>query len=187
VVVCGGFGARGVEGKISAIRHARESGLPYLGLCYGMQMAVVEFARHVCGLGGAHTTEVAPDTPHPVIDLMPDQYGVTDKGATMRLGLWPCRLSHGSLAEKVYGATSVDERHRHRYEVNNAYRDRLTRGGLEFSGLSPDYRLAEIIELPGHPFFIATQFHPEFCSRPNHAHPLFAGIVDAALRRAAEK
>jgi CTP synthase len=187
VVVCGGFGARGVEGKIAAIRHARENRIPYLGLCLGLQMAVIEFARNVCGLAGAHSTEVDPQTPHPVIALMPDQYGLADKGATMRLGLWPCRLLPGTLAEDIYGAASVEERHRHRFEVNNAYRDQLTRAGLQFSGLSPDYRLAEIVELPGHPFFIATQFHPEFRSRPNRAHPLFSGVVGAALRHAAGK
>ena len=187
IVVCGGFGARGVEGKIAAVRWARENRVPYLGLCYGMQMAVIEFARHVCRLEGAHTTEVAPNAPHPVIDLMPDQEGVTDKGATMRLGLWPCLLSPNSLAERLYGAEQVCERHRHRYEVNNAYRDTLSRCGLRFSGVSPDGRLAEIVELPSdvHPYFIATQFHPEFRSRPNHAHPLFAGLVAAALRREA--
>ena len=184
IVVCGGFGARGVEGKIAAIKYARENGVPYLGLCYGMQMAVIEYARHVCGLHDAHTTEVAPDTAHPVVALMPDQFGITDKGATMRLGLWPCALAAGSLAHKLYDAPNIEERHRHRFEVNNAYRDQLTQSGLLFSGLSPDHRLAEIIELPGHPFFIATQFHPEFRSRPNRAHPLFAGLVAAALNGA---
>jgi CTP synthase len=183
VVVCPGFGARGVEGKIAAVRYVRENQVPYLGICYGMQMAVIEFARNVCHLKAAHTTEVDPDTPHPVIHLMPDQYGVTDKGATMRLGLWPCRLTDGSLAARLYNAPSVEERHRHRFEVNNAYREQLTECGLSFSGVSPDGRLAEIIELPGHPFFIATQFHPEFCSRPNRAHPLFAGLVEAALKQ----
>ncbi len=183
VVVCGGFGARGVEGKIAAIRRARENKIPYLGLCYGMQMAVIEYARHVCGLHDANTTEVNADTHHPVVALMPNQYGVTDKGATMRLGLWPCHLASDSLAARLYEAGNVDERHRHRYEVNNAYRELLAECGLRFSGVSPDGKLAEIIELPAdtHPFFIATQFHPEFRSRPNHAHPLFAGLVDAAL------
>jgi CTP synthase len=183
VVVCGGFGSRGVEGKIAAIRYARENGVPYLGLCYGMQMAVIEFARHVCGLAGAHTTEVNPDSPHPVISLMTDQFGVTDKGATMRLGLWPCNLASGSLAARLYGGPNVEERHRHRFEVNNAYRDQLAAHGLSFSGVSPDYRLVEIIELPNHPYFIATQFHPEFRSRPDHAHPLFGGLVSAALEQ----
>ncbi|MBC8101094.1 MAG: CTP synthase [Cytophagales bacterium] len=183
IVVCPGFGARGIEGKISAVRYARENKVPYLGICYGMQMAVVEYARHVCGLKDAHTTEVNPETPHPVIALMPGQYGVTDKGATMRLGLWPCRLAETSLAARIYGIPVVEERHRHRYEVSNAYRDLLTENGLVFSGLSPDARLAEIVELPAsvHPYFIATQFHPEFRSRPNRAHPLFAGLIEAAL------
>ena len=186
LVVCGGFGERGVEGKIAAIRYARENNVPYLGLCYGMQLAVVEFARHVCGMSDAHTTEVAPDTSHPVIALMPDQYGIVDKGATMRLGLWPCRLSENTLAARLYDhAPVVEERHRHRYEVNNAYRDHLSECGLVFSGVSPDHRLVEIVEIPHHPFFIATQFHPEFCSRPNRAHPLFAGLIAAALEQKA--
>ena len=181
VVVCGGFGARGVEGKINAIQYARETRTPYLGLCYGMQMAVVEYARNVCRLTDANTTEVDPHTPHPVISLMPDQFGVVDKGATMRLGLWPCALATGSLAARTYDSLFVEERHRHRYEVNNAYREQLTHGGLVFSGLSPDHRLVEIVEIPNHPFFLATQFHPEFRSRPDHAHPLFARLIAAAL------
>jgi CTP synthase len=188
VVVCPGFGSRGVEGKIGAVRFARENKIPFLGICYGMQMAVVEYARNVCGLEGAHTTEVEPETEHPVIALMPSQYGVTDKGATMRLGLWPCRLAENSLASRVYNSPVVEERHRHRYEVNNAYRDLLSEKGLIFSGISPDARLAEIIELPAtvHPYFIATQFHPEFRSRPNRAHPLFAGLVEASLHARAK-
>ncbi|MES2460804.1 MAG: CTP synthase, partial [Armatimonadota bacterium] len=188
IVVCPGFGSRGVEGKIGAVRYARENKIPFLGICYGMQMAVVEYARNVCGLDGAHTTEVDPETEHPVIALMPSQYGVTDKGATMRLGLWPCRLAEDSLASRVYSGPVVEERHRHRFEVNNAYRDQLSEHGLVFSGISPDARLAEIIELPAaiHPYFIATQFHPEFRSRPNRAHPLFAGLVDASLRARAK-
>jgi CTP synthase len=186
IVVCPGFGARGVEGKINAVRYARENGVPFLGICYGMQMAVIEYARHVCRLNGANTTEVNPDTPHPVISLMPDQYGVTDKGATMRLGLWPCRLAEGSRTARLYGKETIKERHRHRFEVNNAYREQLTEAGLLFSGVSPDDRLAEIIEIPDHPFFIATQFHPEFRSRPNRAHPLFAGLVEAAIPRHAK-
>jgi CTP synthase len=183
MVVCGGFGARGVEGKIQAVRYAREKGIPYLGLCYGMQMAVIEYARNVCGLEGANTTEVDPHTPHPVIALMPDQYGVEDKGATMRLGLWPCRLADGSLAQRLYGTSLVKERHRHRFEVNNEYREQLSAAGLVFSGINPEKNLAEIIELPGHPYFIATQFHPELLSRPNRAHPLFSGLIEAALRQ----
>jgi CTP synthase len=181
LVVCPGFGARGIEGKIHAIRWARESGLPFLGICLGMQMAVIEFARNVCGLAGANTTEVDEATPHPVISLMHDQYGVADKGATMRLGLWPCRLASGSLAERLYGEPLIEERHRHRYEFNNAYRDRLGAGGLVFSGVNPEKNLVEMVELPSHPFYVAVQFHPEFRSRPNRAHPLFAGLVDAAL------
>ena len=183
IVVCPGFGARGVEGKIASVRYARENKVPFLGICYGMQMVVVEYARNVCGLTGAHTTEVDGETPHPVIALMTSQYGVTDKGATMRLGLWPCRLGEGTIAARAYGVPVIEERHRHRYEVNNAYRDLLTGKGLVFSGISPDARLAEIVELPPsvHPYFIATQFHPEFRSRPNRAHPLFAGLVQSAL------
>ncbi len=183
IVVCGGFGARGVEGKIASVRHARENKIPYLGLCYGMQMAVIEYARSVCGLVGANSTEVDPAAVHPVIALMPDQYGVEDKGATMRLGLCPCRLSDGSLAQKLYGESLIKERHRHRFEVNNEYREQLSAAGLVFSGVNPEKNLAEIIELPGHPYFIATQFHPELRSRPNRAHPLFSGLIQAALHR----
>ncbi|MBC8134739.1 MAG: CTP synthase [Fibrella sp.] len=183
VVVCPGFGGRGVPGKIAAVRYARENKTPFLGICYGMQMAVVEYARHMANLNSANTTEVDPDTAYPVIALMPDQYGIADKGATMRLGLWPCSLAPETLASKLYGKTNVEERHRHRFEVNNEYRDLLTKAGLVFSGLSPDHKLVEIIELPQsiHPFFIATQFHPEFLSRPNRAHPLFAGLIENAL------
>ncbi|MFM7323186.1 MAG: CTP synthase [Armatimonadota bacterium] len=183
LVVCPGFGARGIEGKIHAVKVARESGLPFFGICLGMQMAVIEFARNVCGLGGANTTEVDENTPHPVIALMPDQYGVADKGATMRLGLWPCRLADGSLAERLYGEPLIHERHRHRYEFNNAYRDRIGAGGLVFSGVNPEKNLVEMVELPSHPFYVAVQFHPEFRSRPNRPHPLFAGLVEAAISR----
>jgi CTP synthase len=183
IVVCPGFGERGIEGKIEAVRYAREQKVPYLGICYGMQMACIEFARNVCHLTDANTTEVDPNTPHPVIGLMPDQYGVSDKGATMRLGLWPCRLTEGSLAARLYDASLIQERHRHRYEVNNDYREQLAAAGLRFSGVNPEKNLAEIIELPGHPFFVGTQFHPEFRSRPNRAHPLFAGLIAAALAR----
>ena len=180
VLVPGGFGDRGVEGKISAIRYARERQVPFLGICLGMQMAVVEFARHVCGMSDAHSSELAPSTTHPVIDLMSDQVGVTAKGGTMRLGSYPCHLKQGSLAAQVYGALEINERHRHRYEFNNDYREELTAAGLSLSGLSPDGRLVELVELPGHPWFIAGQFHPELKSRPNRAHPLFRGFIHAA-------
>lgn len=183
IVVPGGFGNRGIAGKIAAIRYARENGVPYLGLCLGMQMAVVEFARHVCKLENAHSEEMDEHTPHPVIHILPEQKGVTDKGATMRLGAYRCQLVNGSLAERLYGESQVHERHRHRYELNNDYRELFHRKGMLCSGLSPDYRLVEIIEIPSHPFFIATQFHPEFKSRPNRAHPLFRGLIVAALKR----
>lgn len=183
IVVAGGFGARGVEGKINAVRYARERHVPYLGLCYGMQMAVIEFARNVCGLADAHTEEVEPNSPHPVIHILPEQKEVTYKGATMRLGAYRCQLVAGSLAERLYNAPAVYERHRHRYELNNEYREVLAKHGMICSGISPDYRLVEIIEIPEHPYFIATQFHPEFKSRPNRAHPLFRGLIEAAVKR----
>lgn len=181
VIVAGGFGARGVDGKIAAITYARENGVPFLGICFGLHWAVVEVARNLCGLKDANTEEVDPDTPDPVIHLLPEQVGVEDKGATMRLGVYPCRLIDGSLAARLYNDDLVYERHRHRYEVNNTYRAKLERGGLVCSGVSPDYRLVEIVELKNHPFFLATQFHPEFKSRPNRPHPVFAGLVEAAL------
>ncbi len=183
ILIPGGFGARGIEGKIQTIRYARERGIPFFGLCLGMQCAVIELARNVAGLAGANSAEFDPQTPHPVIDLMADQRSVHDKGGTMRLGAYPCRLLEGSLAHKAYGVSEVRERHRHRYEFNNAYRDALTRHGLVLSGLSPDQRLVEIVELPHHPWFLATQFHPEFTSRPHHPHPLFSAFVAASLRR----
>jgi CTP synthase len=178
ILVLPGFGPRGVEGKILSARYAREGGVPYLGLCYGMQMAVIEVARNVVGLEGANSTEIDPETPHPVIDIMPDQVGV-DMGGTMRLGSWPCKIEPGTLAAEVYDADLVGERHRHRYEVNNGYREALSQAGMVFSGTSPDGRLVEIAELKDHPFFIASQFHPEFKSRPVRPHPLFAGFVAA--------
>ncbi len=184
ILVCPGFGARGVEGKVKAIRHAREQRVPFLGDCYGMQWAVVEFARHVCGLEGANTTEVNPSTPHAVIDLLPEQKAVTEKGGTMRLGLYPCRLTPGSRASDAYGSPEVAERHRHRYEVNNAYVETLTRHGLRVTGVYPAKNLVEIIELPDHPWFVGTQFHGEYRSRPNRAHPLYREFIGAALRRA---
>jgi CTP synthase len=187
VCVPGGFGVRGIEGKVGAIRHARERGIPTLGLCLGLQCMVIEYARHVAGLDGAGSTEFEDATPHPVISTMADQHDVVagerDMGGTMRLGLYPAQLAEGSVVAGVYGTTYVEERHRHRYEVNNAYRDRLGEAGLVFSGTSPDGRLVEYVELPRevHPYFVATQAHPEFRSRPARAHPLFAGLVSAAL------
>ena len=181
VLVPGGFGSRGIEGKIAAVRWARESRVPFLGICLGMQMAVVEYARHVCGWADAHSSELDPATTHPVIDLMPDQRGVTSKGGTMRLGAYPCKVvSRGSRTYQAYGAEEISERHRHRYEFNNEYRDALTQAGLELAGLSPDGRLVEIVELPGHPWFVGVQFHPELKSRPNKAHPLFRAFIAAA-------
>ncbi len=185
LIVAPGFGERGVEGKIAAIKHARETGLPFFGICYGLQMAVIEYARHMCGLAGANTEEVNPHTPFPVVHILPEQKHVTDKGASMRLGSYPCRLTQGTVAAEAYRADLIEERHRHRYEVNNDFREQLSKAGMVFSGVSPDYRLVEIVELPqsAHPYFVATQFHPEFKSRPNRAHPLFAGLVAAALAR----
>ncbi|HET6947848.1 MAG TPA: CTP synthase [bacterium] len=184
ILVCPGFGARGVEGKVKAIRCAREGQVPFLGICYGMQWAVVEFARHVCGLDGANTTEVDPKTPHPVIDLLPEQKDVTEKGGTMRLGLYPCRLVPGTLAAGAYAVPEVAERHRHRYEVNNAYLETLTRAGLRVTGIYPAKNLVEIIELSGHPWFVGTQFHAEYRSRPTRPHPLYREFIGAALARA---
>jgi CTP synthase len=181
VLVAPGFGARGTEGKIAAVKMAREQRIPFFGICFGLQMAVVEFARHVCNLDRANSSEVDPQTPHAVVDLMPDQRGVTDKGATMRLGAYPCTLKAGTKAAEAYGATDISERHRHRWEVNNAYREQLERAGMTLSGLSPDGRLVEMIELPWHPYFVACQFHPEFKSRPTNPHPLFARFVKAML------
>jgi CTP synthase len=186
VLVPGGFGDRGVEGKIVAIRYAREHGVPFFGICLGMQLAVIEFARNVTNLKGANSTEFEKDPPHPVIDLMPDQRGVKDKGGTMRLGAYPCTLLAGSRAAQIYNATEISERHRHRFEFNNDYREPLTRAGLSLSGTSPDNRLVEIVELPEHLYFVACQFHPEFKSRPMTAHPLFSSFVQAACRRRAQ-
>ena len=184
VLVPGGFGSRGVDGMLSAIRYAREEGVPYFGICLGMQMAVVEFARHVAGLPTAHSSELDPETSAPVIDLMPDQVGVTAKGGTMRLGAYPCRLTaQEGPSWEAYQALDISERHRHRYEFNNAYREVLTAHGLKLAGLSPDGRLVEMVELPGHPWFVGVQFHPEFKSRPNRAHPLFRAFVGAARAR----
>jgi CTP synthase len=180
IVVPGGFGVRGIEGKIAAVRHARENGIPFLGLCLGLQCAVIEFARHRLGLVDAHSAEFDPTSRHPVIDLMEEQQTVEGMGGTMRLGLYAARLSEGSLARRLYGEELIYERHRHRYEVNNRFRADLEAAGLVMSGISPDGRLVEVIELPDHPYFIASQFHPEFRSRPDATHPLFAGLMRAA-------
>jgi CTP synthase len=180
VIVPGGFGERGVEGKIAAARCAREQGIPYLGLCYGLHMMTIEFARNVCGLYGANTTEIDPDTLHPVIDLMASQRDLADMGGTMRLGSYPCCLTPGTRTAEAYGEEQIHERHRHRYEFNNAYREPLEERGLRISGLSPDGRLVEIMELEGHPWYVGSQFHPEFKSRPTRPHPLFVGLIRAA-------
>jgi CTP synthase len=184
IVIPGGFGERGVEGKISAASFARENGIPCLGLCLGLQVMVIDFARYVAGLDDANSREFAPTQQHLVIDLMDEQRDVVDKGGTMRLGSYAARLEPGSQVANLYGAELVYERHRHRYEVNPRYRRRLEEAGLKCSGTSPDDRLVEFIELPGHPFWVGTQAHPEFKSRPDRAHPLFAGLVAAGLERA---
>ena len=181
ILVPGGFGDRGVEGKITAIKYARENKIPFFGICLGMQLAAVEFARNVCGLTGAHSSELDPNTPYPIINLLPDQENVVEMGGTLRLGSYPCTLTEGSQAHKEYCEINITERHRHRYEFNNFYRERLTNKGLVLSGVSPDGRLVEIVELPEHPWFVAGQFHPEFKSRPEKAHPLFAGFIKASL------
>lgn len=186
VLVPGGFGDRGIEGKIQAIEYARTHKLPFLGLCLGMQTAVIEFARNVASMPGAHSTEFDPKSPYPVIDLMPDQHNVVNKGGTMRLGRFPCHIKSGSKAEQVYGEPLIHERHRHRYEVNNDFRDKLQQAGMIFSGLSPDDRLVEMIELKDHPYFLACQFHPELKSRPDNPHPLFVGFVEAMTHQSAQ-
>ncbi|MCY4389616.1 MAG: CTP synthase [Desulfurellaceae bacterium] len=183
ILVPMGFGRRGAEGKIAAIRYARENHIPFLGICFGMQMAVVEFARHVCGLEGANSTEVDEKTPAPVIALMDEQREIVDKGGTMRLGAYPCALADRSLALSLYTQKEIDERHRHRYEFNNAYRELFASKGMVFSGLSPDGALVEAIELRDHPWFIGVQFHPEFTSRPFECHPLFSGFIQAGIQR----
>ena len=181
ILVPGGFGDRGIEGKISAIRYARENNIPFLGLCLGMQMAIVEFARHVIGYEDAHSVELDPNTTHPMIHRMPDQDGIEDIGGTLRLGSYPCILDKDTKAYELYGEETIHERHRHRYEVNNDYREVLRQSGMTLSGISPDGRIVEMIELKDHPFFLATQAHPELKSRPNRPHPLFRGFVAAAL------
>lgn len=182
ILVPGGFGDRGVEGMIAAARYAREQNIPYLGLCLGMQVAIIECARNLCGFHDAHSIELDPNTTHPVIALMPDQSGVEDIGGTLRLGSYPCVLDTSSKAYQVYGESTIHERHRHRYEVNNDYRSVLTEHGMKLCGLSPDNRIVEMVELIGHPWFVATQAHPELKSRPNRPHPLFKGFVEAALK-----
>lgn len=187
IVVPGGFGYRGVEGKIDAIRYARENKIPFLGLCLGMQCAVIEFARNVCHMEQANSSEFIPDGKYPVIDLMPDQEDVTEKGGTMRLGIYPCKLKEGTMARTLYeNQEIVYERHRHRYEVSNEFRPQMEAAGLVISGTSPDDRLVEIIELKDHPYFAATQAHPEFKSRPNRPHPLFNGFMEAAVKQSGE-
>ena len=182
VLVPMGFGPRGTEGKIAAVRYARERNVPFLGICFGMQMAVVEFARHVCGLEGANSTEVKADTPHPVIDIMTTQKGLTQKGGTMRLGAYPCVLTEGSVVAKAYGKRRISERHRHRYEFNASFRATLEEHGMLLSGASPDGTLGEVVEIPEHPWFVGCQFHPEFKSRPLDCHPLFRGFIRSALQ-----
>ena len=182
ILVAPGFGSRGIQGKIDAVRYAREQAVPFFGICLGMQVAVIEFARNVSGLRGANSTEFDATPPYPVVDLMPEQRSVTEKGATMRLGAYPCVLAPGSKAAAAYGASEISERHRHRYEVNNDFREALTSHGMLISGASPDRRLVEMIELPQHPYFVGCQFHPEFKSRPQEPHPLFQSFIAAALR-----
>lgn len=181
ILVPGGFGSRGIEGKISSIQYAREHNIPFLGICLGMQMAIVEFARNVVGFADAHTSELDMDTTHPVIHLMPDQNDVEDIGGTLRLGSYPCVLDKSSKSYEVYGEELIHERHRHRYEVNNHYREELTKAGMKLSGISPDGRIVEMVEIPAHPWFVATQAHPEFKSRPNRPHPLFRDFIKAAV------
>lgn len=182
ILVPGGFGSRGIEGKINACQYARTHGIPYLGICLGMQIAIIEFARHVLGMNGANSAEIDPDTPFPIIDILPEQKEVTDMGGTMRLGQYPCTLNPESKSYGLYGASMIYERHRHRYEVNNDYRNDLLSGGMIFAGTSPDNHIVEMVEIPNHPWFVACQFHPEFKSRPNKPHPLFRGFVTAASK-----
>lgn len=187
ILVPGGFGNRGIEGKIKAARYAREHKIPYLGLCLGLQIAVIEFARNACALADANSKEFDEGASAPVIIYMKEQEYITELGGTMRLGAYPCKILPGTLAEKLYGTTEISERHRHRYEVNNMYREQFEAAGLKVCGTSPEGDLVEMVELPGHPFFIASQFHPEFKSRPNRAHPLFRGFIEAALKECGKK
>ncbi len=183
ILVPGGFGERGIEGKIATAKYARENKIPFLGICLGMQCAVIEFARNMCNLQGANSFEFDTKSPHPVVHLMPEQQKIDEKGGTMRLGVYPCRLTAGSIVQKAYGVDEIVERHRHRYEINNDYLEKLKENGLIISGLSPNRKLVEIIEIPDHPWFVGCQFHPEFKSRPNRPHPLFLGLIENALKR----
>jgi len=185
MIIPGGFGYRGIEGKITACRYARENNIPYLGICLGMQVAVIEFARNVCGLENANSSEFDENSPHRVIDLMEEQIGISNKGGTMRLGAYPCKIREKTLLQKLYGQEQISERHRHRFEVNNAYREILQKHGLTICGTSPDNSLVEAVELPNHPFFVGVQYHPEFKSRPNKPHPLFVGLVRASVEKKA--
>ncbi|MBI5345003.1 MAG: CTP synthase, partial [Deltaproteobacteria bacterium] len=186
VLIPGGFGSRGIEGKIAAIKYAREANIPFFGICLGMQVSVIEIARHLSGIKDADSSEFDPETPNPVVDLMEGQRTVNAMGGTMRLGAYPCVLKKGSKAHSVYGLSEISERHRHRYEVNNLYRPKLEKAGVEFSGLSPDGNLVEILEYKDHPWFVACQFHPEFKSRPFKPHPLFRGFVKAVVLKKSE-
>ena len=181
ILVPGGFGDRGVEGKIEAIRYARENKVPFFGICLGMQCAFIEFARNVLGYKDAHTSEINPESSYPVIDLMPDQKDIEEKGGTMRLGLYPCKLAKDSFSSKAYGEELIYERHRHRYEYNNEYRKQLTEAGLLITGTSPNGRLVEIVEVKNHPWFVGVQFHPELKSRPNRPHALFREFIKASI------
>jgi len=182
ILVPGGFGERGIEGKIDVIRYARENNIPFFGICLGMQCAVIEYARHMCGLKGANSTEFDPQTPHPVIDFIESQRTIKDKGGTMRLGAYPCRLNTRSKSFKQYQNEHISERHRHRYEVNNEYLPQLTKNKLIVSGIYEEKNLVEIVEIPNHPWFVGCQFHPEFKSRPTQPHPLFDGFIKAAAK-----
>ena len=182
ILVPGGFGDRGIEGKIEAIRYARVNNKPFLGICLGMQCSVIEFARNVLGYEGANSAEIDGDTKYPVIDIMPDQKDIEDLGGTMRLGLYPCKLDENSISYDVYKENLIYERHRHRYEFNNQYRKAITDAGMSITGSSPDGRLVEIVELKDHPWYVSVQFHPELKSRPNRPHPLFVGLINAALK-----
>jgi CTP synthase len=187
LLVPGGFGERGIEGKVEAIQFARQRGIPFFGICLGMQCAVIEFARNVCELTGAHSTEFDKNTPHPVICLLDEQKTITDKGGTMRLGAQPARLEASSRARAAYRRDQISERHRHRYEFNNMYRQQFEAHGMEIAGSSPDGALVEIVEIPSHPWFVAVQYHPEFKSKPTAAHPLFAGFIAAAVEKHAAR